>query len=263
MPNTEKKVLHFCIFCIEYFPDSLSGIRIGDQRDQKIILLYNIMADKLFKLICAYHKDTVRFDGEQKLYYDELKELKRRHFRKILEQEYYLETLGDYYKEMKQIEEKNVDLIRERVAISHNNLYVWVTINPKSDITLEVFKRKMEKLAHRKIFTEAKYVFEQRGTDEQTLGNGMHCHLLARRNLSYKPFKVKECIQNTCKGIVGNVKSSNLVNVQNIGEEFAKDKLEYILGTKTGEGKDQKQKMDPIWRKKNNIAIYYNVEKTE
>ena len=198
------------------------------------------------------------------LYFNELKELKKRKFKKILEQQYKLETLGKMMISLKGIEEKNNEQLRIKTAQAHNNLYLFITINPKPSIELDFFKKKIFKLVSRRLFDNCLYVFEQRGTTVEEAGKGFHCHILAQRNLNYKPFKVTECIKNSVKTLVNlkncttNLKKGTVLNVQYIGEEFAKDKREYLLGSKTGEGKDKKQEIDVIWRQKNNLKVYYN-----
>ena len=94
-------------------------------------------------------------------------------------------------------------------------------------------------------------------------GKGFHCHLLCKRNLNYKPFRVSQCIQNTCKDLIKNPKDNKLLNIQHIGEDFAADKIIYMLEQKTGEGKDQKQLIDKIFREKNNLNIVYKYAKIQ
>lgn len=211
---------------------------------------------KIIKLICAGEQSD--YNKHTDLYLEELKELKKRKFRKILEQEFQLETLGEFQKGLNQIIQGNKQLLKERTSKLHNNGWIWITINPKPSITLDYFRKKVEKLVNRNLFTEVCYVYEQRGTTLKESGKGFHAHILAKRNLDYKPFKVAQCIQNTCKTLVKNVKNNNLLNIQHIGEDYKKDKMDYILGEKTGDGKDQKQLIDIQWRKKHNISIYYN-----
>lgn len=195
---------------------------------------------------------------ENKMYFEELKDLRRRKYRKILEQQYYLGTLGNFYSDMLKIEKKNAQEKKLMTAKAHNNLFLFITVNPKPDTPFEEFKKKMEKLAKRNIFTNALYVYEQRGKTEEDAGKGFHCHMLCQRNLNYKPTKVVSCIRNTCKSLC-NVKDSRVLNIQLIGEEFMKDKRAYILGhNKTGEGKSVKQDIDTYWRKKNNLNPVYN-----
>ena len=60
------------------------------------------MDNSLLQLIGKHHKNTPELmQDDIKLYFDELTDLKRRKFRNILEQQYKLETLGEFYKETK------------------------------------------------------------------------------------------------------------------------------------------------------------------
>lgn len=214
----------------------------------------------LFKLLKEHYADTAMFHTVVKEYYDELGELRKRKMKKLLEYEYQLETLGDSYKSMKLLEGSYKEQLKVKTATLHNNLYCWITINPKPTVPFLKFFEKVQKLVKRSIFTDVLYVYEQRGVDMETLGKGFHTHILAKRNLNYKPSKVAKNIRNSCKQLVGDINSNNQVNIQFIGDEYAADKKEYILGVKTGDGKDIKQQMDIIWRQKNNLKVYYNAQ---
>jgi len=99
-------------------------------------------------------------------------------------------------------------------------------------------------------------VLEQRGSTETEVGKGFHAHILAKRCLSYKPSWVEKNVKNTCKGLC-DVNNAKLLNIQKIGEEFARDKKQYIMGqNKTGEGKNSKQEIDILWRKITGIPEY-------
>lgn len=219
----------------------------------------------LFGIIQQFNsQNKFQLDIENMVYCDELKEMRRRIYRKLLKMEYQLETLGDKYTAMKRLEERYSAELKVKTAKAHNNLYVWITINPKPGVPFLKFFQKMEKLVKRNIFTDYFYVYEQRGDCMENLGKGFHAHILATRNLNYKPSKVARNVRNSCKQIVGDIKSNNQVNIQFIGEEYAADKKEYITGmNKTGEGKDKKQMMDIIWRQKNSLKLYYNAQKAQ
>lgn len=106
------------------------------------------------------------------------------------------------------------------------------------------------------MFKDYLYVLEQRGSTEFEAGKGFHAHILVRRNLEYKPSWLKKNIGNTCKNLC-NINNPNLLNIQVIGEDFARDKKVYILGqNKNGEGKDLKQQIDIFWRKNLSIPDY-------
>ncbi len=217
----------------------------------------------LFKLLKKHYGDTAMFHTVIGDYYSELTDLRNRKIKQLLEMEYQLETLGDSYKAMKLLGEDYKEQIKLKTAKAHNNLYCWITINPKPSVSFLDFKKKVEKIVKRTIFTDYLYVYEQRGKDMESLGKGFHVHILGTRNLNYKPNKVARNIRNSCKKIVGDSNSNNQVNIQFIGDEYAADKKEYILGVKTGEGKDEKQQMDIIWRQKENLKVYYNAQKAQ
>jgi len=153
------------------------------------------------------------------------------------------------------IEEQKVEL-KKQTATKHNNGYLFITINPKPEVELKDFLKLLKKISCKTCFDECVYVLEQRGSDESSIGKGFHAHMLVRRNLSYKPIKLKQNVKNSCKKIVGNIHNENQLNLQTIGEDFAKDKQNYIIGNKTGDGKDIKQDYDKVWRKKEGIAKY-------
>lgn len=216
------------------------------------------MDNSLLQLITTHYKDSPELMQEySQMFFEEKKDLQRRKIKKILEQQYYLGTLGNLFNGMLKIENDNVQKKKRMTAVAHNNLFLFITVNPKPKIPFEDFKKKMEKLANRNIFNNALYVYEQRGSTEEEAGKGFHCHMLCERNLNYKPTKVVSCIKNTCKSLC-NVKDKRVLNIQLIGEEFMNDKRQYILGhNKTGEGKSVKQNIDDYWRKKNNLNNHY------
>lgn len=154
------------------------------------------------------------------------------------------------------LEKQKIEL-KKQTAKKHNNGYLWITINPKPEVTLGEFINFVNKITTKTCFTECKWAYEQRGITEADMGKGFHVHILAKRNLNYKPIKCKQNIKQSCKKIVGNIHNENQLNIQVIGDDFAKDKIVYITEVKTGEGKDKKQAMDIPWRKKNNLDVYY------
>ncbi len=216
------------------------------------------MDNSLLQLIQTHYKNSPELMQEySQMFFEEKKDLQRRKIKKILEQQYYLGTLGNLYNGMLKIENENVQKKKRMTAVAHNNLFLFITVNPKPEIPFKEFKKKMEKLSNRNIFNNALYVYEQRGSTEEEAGKGFHCHMLCERNLNYKPTKVVSCIKNTCKSLC-NVKDKRVLNIQLIGEEFMNDKRLYILGhNKTGEGKSVKQNIDEYWRKKNNLNNHY------
>lgn len=179
---------------------------------------------------------------------------------RIISLEYECGMLGEKWENIKEYEKSLVSTKKEMIANKHNNTYCFITVNPKNTILLSTFIKSIEKSVHRNIFTDYRYVYEQRGNSESEVGKGFHCHMLVKRNLDYKPSKVSSLLQNTFKDIVGDSKNNSLLNIQHIGSDFAKDKDEYMNGVKTGEGKDKKQQMDIIWRLKEKLESVYGKE---
>lgn len=179
---------------------------------------------------------------------------------KILNMKYELKDLGKRMANMKDKEEELKYKLKEQTAREHNNSHMFITINPKEqgDITknLENFVKKVNKFINRNFCDEAYGVIEQRGVNMTELGKGFHAHIALKRNLNYRPSDIVKGAKNTFKDCC-DVKNPNLLNVRIHGEDFHKDKLEYIQGVKTGEGKDKKQDMDVIFRKKYNLEIVY------
>jgi len=189
-------------------------------------------------------------------FFETKKDWKRNFIKKFLNKEYLAQRLGDNYKKMLEYETSLNMTIRENTAKEHNNLYCFITINPRDNVKLEDFRAKVEKLATRNMFKEYIYVFEQRGAESKEAGKGFHSHILLTRNCNYKPCKIKQNAQNTFKSICDS-QNPNILNIQFIGESFAKDKQDYITDCKTGEGKDVKQEIDIVWREQNNIKQFY------
>lgn len=189
--------------------------------------------------------------------HNELLELKKRKVRKILEQEQELENIDTFSTKLKKIEEKNKLKLKEKNAKKNNNQYMWLTINPKPDLSLADFRKVVDKISTKTCFADVLYTYEQRGSSTSSLGKGFHAHMLVKRNLKYKPIKLKQNIKYSCKRVVGNVNNDSQLNIQIVGEDYAKDKKEYILGVKNGDGKQAKQQLDPIWREKEKIERYY------
>ena len=132
--------------------------------------------------------------------------------------------------------------------------WLFLTINPKPDVTLESFMNKVRKITNSTTFADYLAVIEQRGIGE-TLGKGFHSHILFKRKIPLSQSKppseirrdLKKSLQNFCL-----VNNPSCLNIQFIGNDFAIDKKLYILGIKDGE-KLEKVAGDKLWRSKNSI----------
>lgn len=190
------------------------------------------------------------------LYMDAMDQWKVRKMQQMMNKSYQACRMGQTWKAVKEYEDELTTAIREQSAVKHNNLYLWITISPKKDVGFDLFKSKVEKVVTRRMFKDYLYVYEQRGSDEQTMGKGFHVHILLKRNLDYKPCKIITNMKNTFKEIT-LVNNGEIFNWHWCPSDFKADKVEYITGLKTEDGKDAKQLMDVIWRKQNNLETFY------
>lgn len=137
---------------------------------------------------------------------------------------------------------------------TNTNKYYWITINPKDDITLTDFISQVNKVVNMKIFNKCIFSFEQRGETTDTMGTGLHCHILACND----KYSVSNFCSNTRKHFikfVGNINTH--VWIVKIPEEWKNEKIDYIRGLKWDPEKDQKIIIDREWRREHQIEPYY------
>lgn len=158
---------------------------------------------------------------------------------------------------------KETSLTKLKAHKLKSNLWCWLTINPPSTVKLDKFQDLITKYVNRKIVGQYLYVLEQRGKTLHEMGKGFHAHLLVERNLDYIPSQFLRNSRNTFKRIL-NVKNEALFCPYWLDHRYYKDKVKYILGAKTGEGKDVKQTVDIVWREDYGIQPYYtNIKEYE
>lgn len=135
-----------------------------------------------------------------------------------------------------------------------SSTHVLLTINAKEEITLELFKQKINKLTKKKWFTDYLIAFEQRGESLSTLGQGLHAHVLFARTI--EPARTRKEISSTMKSICDTTISSCL-NFKWIKEKDNNTQclkvINYLLGIKKDSAKCKKVTMDGIFRTQNNL----------
>lgn len=170
---------------------------------------------------------------------------------------YPLKALAEVQKE--DFKKKLKDALRPPKA--DKDEFIFVTINPKPDISLSQFLNKIIKTLKSTLFSDHLAVIEQRGNSELTCGQGLHAHILFKRitplNEGLPPSNIKRNLRDSYKKIC--LSSNNQIfNVQFISRTLAFEKKNYIIGqNKTGEGKKEKQIYDGIFRKNNNLPEFY------
>jgi len=198
------------------------------------------------------------------LWIEETRKLKRKLIGDLIRQNYENDTLPEF------------DAIKEAIFLQksayaniQNKLYIWLTLNPKAPYTqdnFKLFKDKVVKFVNRKIFRGHMYVFEQRSTAIDTLGEGYHAHILLKRNISYKPSNIHKYSKNTFKNLM-NVHNPSIFKFNWCPQEFLGDKIQYMKGYKIDINKEiETQKLlkcevDKEWRTLWGIHQFYGTSK--
>lgn len=142
-----------------------------------------------------------------------------------------------------------------RAAIKEEPEIYWVTVNPKPEAQLDLIMKCIHNFCARKAVKDYHYSFEQRGETLSECGKGIHCHILLKWDKRQNKY-VKQFLIESCKRIVGS-HSSSILNIRRITSNVYQDKLDYLHGKKWDKEKDDKIKIDKIFREKNNIFDIY------
>ncbi len=144
-----------------------------------------------------------------------------------------------------------------------DNIFVFLTISPAPDIDFTDFYLKFQKFLKTSLFSNYCAVIEQRGNSPETLGQGFHAHILFKRRTplteGLPPTDLKRKLRDIWKKFT-MVKNPQVFNIQFIPTEYAQDKLNYILSTKTGLGKKEKQNYDILFREQHDIPSHFGDE---
>jgi len=175
--------------------------------------------------------------------------------------EWCLQPLQDYktaYTENFKKVLKNKMISKNEKATKYED-WCFLTINPYPHIKLENFTKKLTQFLKTKMFADHIAVLEQREVKTEALGKGFHAHILFKRitplNEGRPPTQIRRNMKQSWKNYCDTT-NSDILNIQFIGDDFAYDKYEYIMGTKTAPGKKEKQDGDKLWRKQNNLPEY-------
>ena len=158
-------------------------------------------------------------------------------------------------------------LLQEKSGTPDTNEYIFFTLNPDSTkVSVADFLSKFVKFCCPKYFADYCGVIEQRGTKDKDLGTGYHCHILFKRitplNEGNPPSNIKQKIKKSWANFCDTSKH-HFCNIQptpkgrNPERTGHLDRLEYMLGKKTKEGKAEKQEGDRLWRPTVGIEPFY------
>lgn len=159
--------------------------------------------------------------------------------------------LGIYMK-LKEVYER----IEGRGAI---NQWYSITIRPaEGKVTFIEFYDKVYKFLQRKFFNEWTLSFEQKGTSEETLGTGFHCHIVA----DTKHRSVGECLRDLNSSFSQWAEKNYIV--PGIGTKVTTcktpDKMiqNYLIDYKSDDGhKEPTKEWDERWRQELRLAAIY------
>lgn len=132
--------------------------------------------------------------------------------------------------------------------------FAFVTINPENNKfeDYQALNILVEKCVSKYWVTQYAYCYEQRSDDADNIF-GLHCHCIFIR-AGKRPSELEREIRSTFSKCVG---IPNLhINIQYKRKEWLQDKVDYMKGLKTGEGKDTKVSIDSIMRSRLKIPDY-------
>lgn len=150
--------------------------------------------------------------------------------------------------------EKLSSELKEKKKTSDPKFAGFITINPQTNdptIIPELLKL-CEKCVVKYWVSKYAYVIEQRSDDPANIF-GVHAHLLIQRDI--KPSHFEREVRSTFKKLVGI--PSKHIHISWKRRDWVNDKLEYMLGHKTGDKKDLKIPVDKYMRERYDIKPIY------
>lgn len=162
----------------------------------------------------------------------------------ILEQEFNIRELA----QTPTLEAVYAQLLMQ--AKPNKDTIFWITISPPDGETLK-FINKCHTLTERSYLPNIAYTFEQRGESNETMGNGVHCHIVADHKKGIAPKQIINNLASLFK------LSHTSIDVKKYPAHYRPDKIQYLLGNKYDEEKNSKLIMDIEFRKKYNLNKIY------
>lgn len=150
-----------------------------------------------------------------------------------------------------------------------NGNLVFLTLRPKPDVPFTLFDEVVKKIFYKKWIKRAVYVIEQVGETDETAGEGFHMHAIIFRDGKKFHEIVNEMLSTTKSIVVAHKKEPHNKQQINSGPLHIvvrphtvenNDRIHnYLLGWKDPHEKHQKQRIDIIFREKNNLKSHYKV----
>ena len=133
----------------------------------------------------------------------------------------------------------------------------FVTVRPDPAVPFETFKAKVEDFASRKVLEDYTLVFEQKGEDEATQGEGFHMHMLLEKTSLRSKADILRAAQSTFKHLA----APQCCRVDRCKTVKDVDRVKsYILEWASEDGhKDLTKQMDIAWRESRGLKPFYGV----
>jgi len=136
-----------------------------------------------------------------------------------------------------------------------------ITIRPIEGIDVNVFKDKITSLVSRKCFIDGCYSFEQKGTNEDTLGQGLHCHIVCRMTQKSKQNVLRDITSSFNSWIKEGLISDNNIDVRTTHNP-AEVVQNYLIDYRSDDGhKELTRECDTTWRTLTGLAPLYPFRK--
>jgi len=156
---------------------------------------------------------------------------------------------------------------RLRRANKNNNLFIYITVSPPTNITLERLQFICNKQVNRPFVKNYWYVIEQRGFNSETIGSGLHSHLIIERNVDtyHKPSKIMSLLRDGFSTLFKSKTKKKPIILKEqlyiypcglqhaIDLDYKQSKLNYLLGYKIDKEKLIKLQYDLLFRQQNDF----------
>lgn len=144
---------------------------------------------------------------------------------------------------------------------SVTNQWYFITIRPDcSKVSFNEFYDKIEKLTERKCFKQFSLSFEQKGTSDETLGEGFHVHIVSEMTFRSKPDCIRGMLSSFNKWINKEYIAEQCIDVQvsSRPEELIQG---YLIDYKhSDKHKIATKEWDMKWREALNLKPIYKDE---
>lgn len=157
------------------------------------------------------------------------------------------------FKEILYIAQELHGIYKETIGLETSNWY-FITIRPDEKLTNFIeFKSQVEKYVKRKCFIDYTLTYEQKGTSNENLGSGYHCHIVA-----YTSWRSKgEALRDT-KSTFNKICAPNCIEIK--PTRNPNDIIQnYMIDYKSDDNHKIETKIwDDKWRIENKLKNIYN-----